>query len=77
MRKPKYEPLKYLSSDSCGGGRLSRSATKGSYTPVIVVTGRDGSETDVVHVLHVSVLCVGKLQAWGPSVVHDVVDLQS
>lgn len=44
-------------------------------SPVIVVSSADGSETDVVDVLHVGALGVRELQAWGPSVADDVVNL--
>lgn len=44
--------------------------------PVVVVSSADWSETDIVHVLDIGALGVRELKAWGPSVVHNIVDLQ-
>ena len=43
--------------------------------PVVVVSSADWSETNIVDVLHVGALGVRELQAWGPSISNDVVNL--
>ena len=63
---------KFCKAWRCGSTGCKRKES----IPVVVVSGRDGSKTDVVDILDIGVLSVGELQARCPAIVDNVVNLQ-